>query len=264
MQHTIMNAADVMTRKLITALPSMTLDEAVRLMLSHRISGLPVIDDRGLAIGMITEGDLLRRAETGTERQASWWRTVLLGSERLAQQYVHTHARRVEEVMTHGVISVIPTTPLADVVALMETRGVKRLLVVEGARPIGIISRADLLRALEQLLSAGASGPAVWSSDAAVRRQILQQIECQRWAPAALTDIQVADGTVELRGYVLSEGQRQALRVLAENTKGVKRVVDKLVWIEPYSGYAVQLPEALETTTANESVHRPGESSRRL
>jgi CBS domain-containing protein len=259
-----MNAVDVMTRKLITAMPSMTLNEAVRLMLSHRISGLPVIDDHGAAVGMITEGDLLRRAETGTERQPSWWRAVLLGSERLAEQYVHTHARRVEEVMTRQVISVTPTTPLADVVAIMETRGVKRLLVLEGTRPVGIISRADLIRALEQLLAAGASSPATADTDAAVRRQILQQVERQRWAPGALIDVRVADGTAELRGYILSEGQRQALRVLAENTNGVKRVVDKLVWIEPYSGFALQLPDESDSRTTNDSLRRPDGSPGRL
>lgn len=241
-QHYCMNAADVMTRNVVTATASMALEEAVRLMLAHRVSGLPVLDGSGALVGMLTEGDLLRRAETSTERPLPWWRALLLGSERVAEQYVHTHARRVEEVMTRGAICVAPSTPLTEVVALMEARGIKRLPVLQGRQLIGIVSRADLLRALERLLPAAGASASGAQQDAAVRRALLAQLAAQRWVPATLLDVGVKDGTVELRGFILNEGQREALRVLAENTPGVRRVVDKLVWIEPYSGTTVELP----------------------
>lgn len=237
-----MNVAEVMTRNVITAAPSMTLEEAVQLMLGHRISGLPVLDSNGTLVGIVTEGDLLRRAETRTERHQSWWRSVLLGSERLAEQYVHTHGRRVEEVMTRDVVSVAPSTPLAEVVALMEARGIKRVPVMQDAHLVGIVSRADLLHALERLLPPEGTSDSVACQDSVLRRKLLQQLGAQRWAPTALLDIGVKEGTVELRGFILNEGQRDALRVLVENTPGVRGVVDKLVWIEPYSGITLQLP----------------------
>lgn len=235
-----MNAADTMTREVITASPTMALEEAVQLMLSHRISGLPVIDSSGALVGIVTEGDLLRRSETHTEQPLSWWRAVLLGTQRLADRYVHSHARQVGEVMTRSVVSVAPGTPLADVVALMEARGVRRLPVVQDGKLVGIVSRADLLRALERFLQR--SSESVACQDSELRRRVLRQLATQRWVPAALVDIGVNEGVVELRGFVLNEGQREALRVLAENTPGVRRVIDNLVWMEPYSGFTLQLP----------------------
>lgn len=247
-----MNAADVMTRNVIAATPSMTVEGVVRLMLAHRISGLPVLNADGAMVGIVTEGDLMRRAETGTERRVPWWRALWVGPKRLAEQYVRTHARRVDEVMTRSVVSVMPSTPLAEVVALMEAREVKRLPVMQGARLVGIVSRADLLRALGRLLSAegGAAPPAL--QDAALHEQLLRQLATQPWAPKALLDIGVKNGEVELRGFILHEDERKALRLLAENTPGVHRVVDKLVWMEPYSGTTAPLPT--ESSSSQDSM----------
>ena len=241
-----MKVAEIMTRNVITATPSMPLEEAVRLMLSQRISGLPVLDSSGALVGIVTEGDLLRRSETGTDRQLSWWHAVLLGTQRLAEQYVSTHARRVDEVMSRTVVSVTPSTPLAEVVALMEARGIKRVPVLEDGRLVGIVSRADLLRALERFLATEDSGRSVACQDSELRRRLLRQLAAQRWVPAALVDIGVKDGVVELRGFILNEAQREALRVLAENTPGARAVVDHLVWMEPYSGFTLQLPTGSE------------------
>ena len=213
-------------------------------MIHHRISGLPVIDVSGTVVGMITEGDLLRRTETGTDPHVSGWRSLLIGPERLAEQYVRTHARKVEEVMTRDVVSIAPATPLAEVVALMQARRVKRLPVLEHGRLSGIVSRADLLRALQQLLPKVATAAI---SDADIRRRILAEVDQQRWAPRASIDIKVENGRVELRGLILHEGEREALRVLAENTPGVKSVTDQLVWVEPYTGMAVEFPPGNQT-----------------
>lgn len=228
-----MQVADFMTRKLVTAGPEVTVAEAARLMLEHRISGLPVID-HGALVGLVTEADLLRRTETETEPHLSWWQSLLLGSERPAEQYVRTHGRTVGEIMRRELVSIAPGASLVEALALMESRAVKRLLILEDGQLVGILSRADLLRALEQLLSGVAAvSSAEASADAAIRRRILGQLQQQRWAPAAMLDIRVSHGTVEICGRIFGEGQREALRVLAENTPGVRAVIDKLVWIEP-------------------------------
>lgn len=227
-----MNVADFMTRKLITVGTAVTVAEAARLMLEHRISGLPVID-HGTVIGLITEADLLRRTETETELHLSWWQSLLLGPERLAESHVCTHGRTVGEIMRRELVSIAPSASLAEAVALMEARAVKRLLVLEDGLLVGILCRADLLRALEQLLSRDvAVAGAEASGDVAIRRRVLGQLEHQRWAPAAMLDVRVSHGTVEIRGLIFEEGQREALRVLAQSTPGVRAVIDKLVKIE--------------------------------
>lgn len=236
-----MKAADVMTRRVITTTADASINDVARLMVLHRISGVPVGDGAGGVIGMITEGDLLRRAETGTETRHSGWLRLLLGPGRLAQEYAQSHARKVDEVMTHAIVSVTPETPLTEVVALMEARQVKRLSVLENGRLVGLVSRADLLKALTELLP---KVPASAVSDAEIRTRILAEIEKQPWAPRAGTDVVVEDGTVELRGVVTDE--REALRILAENVPGVKRVRDRLVWVEPMLGTVIDAP-SIET-----------------
>jgi CBS domain-containing protein len=238
-----MKAADAMTRRVITTTADASINDVARLMVLHRISGVPVGDGVGGVIGMITEGDLLRRAETGTDKRHSGWLGLLLGPGRLAQEYAQSHARKVEEIMTHAVISVSPETPLAEVVALMEARQVKRLAVLENGRLVGLVSRADLLKALTELLP---KVPASAVSDAEIRTRILAEIEKQPWAPRASTDVVVEDGTVELRGVVTDEREREALRILAENIAGVERVRDRLVWVEPMSGTVIDAP-SIET-----------------
>lgn len=231
-----MQVADVMTRQVITAAESTCLAEAVELMLQHRISGLPVIDAAGRVCGMISEGDLLRRAETGTAREPRGWRALLAGPERLARWYVHTHARKVGELMTREVISVAAATPLIQAVELMQQHEVKRLPVLEAdGRLAGIISRADVLRSLDRLLREDDKP----GSDEAIRRRIDTELATQRWLPPTNVSVSVQDGTVELRGIVFGNFEREALHVLVENVPGVRNVIDQLIWIEPYSGTVV-------------------------
>ncbi len=256
-----MNVSDVMTREVITADTSMSIDQAAHLMLTHRISGLPVIGATGSVVGIITEADLLRRSETGTLSAVGGWRALFGNPERLAEQYVRTHGRTVAEVMTRELVTVAPATPLAEAVALMESRHIKRLPVQADGRLVGILSRADLLQALQQLLPKTA---ATAISDAAIRRAILTQLRQQRWLPAALIDIRVENATVELRGIILNETQREALRILAANTSGVRAVVDRLVWVEPYTGFAIELPPARDGTQSSSEQAGPPRSSDRL
>jgi len=234
-----MNAGDIMTRRAITATPEMPIAEAAKLMAQHRISGLPVVDATSVVVGIVSEGDLLRRAELGTERQHRRWVELLLGPGRLAREYVDAHARKVGEVMTDDVACIAPETPLADVVRIIEKRHVKRLPVIDQSRRlVGIVSRADLVHALLASLTQSQPQPGT-AGDAELRDLILAEIARQPWGPRYSIDVKVADGVVDLYGAITDEYERPAVRVVAENIAGVKTVRDHLVWVEPVSGYAL-------------------------
>jgi CBS domain-containing protein len=228
-----------MKHRVTTIAPDATVAEAARAMLEHDISGLPVVDAKGKVLGMVTEGDLLRRVETGTERRRPRWLEFFLGTGRLAGEYAHAHGRKVDEVMTTKVVSIEPTTPLETVVGLMEKHRVKRLPVIEKGRLVGIVSRANLLSALAHLAP---SAPQIPHSDAEIRRRILAEFDKYPWALGGVNDVIVADGTAELRGVIGDERQREALKIAAENVAGVKKIVDHLVWVEPVSGMAMPPP----------------------
>ena len=231
-----MKAGDIMTGRVITISPDATVLAAIDLMTKNHISGLPVIDSSGALVGMVTEGDFLRRAETGTARKRPRWLEFLVGPGRLAEEYVETHARKVGEVMTRDLVTIAEDTPLAEVVHQMEHRRVKRLPVMRGTQLVGIVSRANLMRALAAV---GREVPAPAQTDAAIRKQLLAEFEKQPWVPVALIDATVKDGVVELWGTILEGSQGEAIRVLAENVPGVKKVVSHLTWVEPMSGMVI-------------------------
>ena len=235
-----MKVRDIMSTRVISIAPDANVLEAVRLMLQNHISGLPVIDTSGMLVGVVTEGDFLRRAETGTEHKRPRWLEFLMGPRRLADEYVHTHARKVEDVMTREPITITEDAALDEVVRIMERRRIKRLPVVRGTQVVGIVSRANLLHALASL-GAAASPPA--KTDVAIREQLLAEFDRQTWAPVALIDVMVKDGAVELWGTITEEAQGDALKVCAENIPGVKSVVSHLTWIEPMSGMVISEPE---------------------
>ncbi|MBO0735381.1 MAG: CBS domain-containing protein [Alphaproteobacteria bacterium] len=225
-----MKAADVMTRSVITVRSETSVVEAARLMLQHRISGLPVVGEGGVVVGIVTENNLLRRTETGTARHRSRWLEFLTGPERLARDYVEANARKVSEVMTRQVVSVMPHTPLAEVVALMEKHRVKRLPVMEAGSLAGIVSRADLVQALVDK----ATSPMSRSyGDEEIRERILAAIAAEPWSPRFDVSVWVRDGIVDLGGTYTNEHECAALKVLVENTLGVKEVRDRLVRVEP-------------------------------
>jgi CBS domain-containing protein len=228
-----MKASDVMTRDVVTVRAGAPVAEAIRLMLDHRVSGLPVVDEDGKVVGILTEGDLLRRSETGTEKQRPRWLEVLMGPGRMAGEYVRTHGRRVDVLITQHVVSVSENTRLDEVVQLMERRRIKRVPVLDGDVLVGVVSRADLLRALAQALE---KAPSVTPSDDEILEQINAELAKVAWVPRDGLSITVKNGVVDLRGVILEEKGRDALRVVAENTAGVKAVEDHLVWIEPVSG----------------------------
>jgi CBS domain-containing protein len=234
-----MNAADLMTSFVVTVRPDSTIEYAAQLMLQYRITGLPVTDSEGALLGIITESDLLRRAETGTEKRHARWVSLLTGPGRLAQEYVHTHGGKVGEVMTEHVFTVTPQTPVSEIVALMETKHVKRLPVVEQGRLVGIVSRADVMAALVGLLSEKPAGAA---TDTEIRDQILAEIDRQPWGPCGRVDVLVTNGVVVLKGTITDERERAAIRVAAENVPGVRAVHDRLFWVDSISGMVIPRP----------------------
>jgi CBS-domain-containing membrane protein len=236
-----MNVADIMTRQVISVTPQTTIAEAAQLLLDNRISGLPVVDPGGAVVGIVTEGDLLRRVETGTQRRHSHWLEFLIAPGRLAREYTDANARNVGEVMSAQVVSVTPGDALPEVIRLMEHHHVKRLPVIEAGRLVGIVSRANLVRALLHSLAEPPGKPAgnAVAGDAEIRDRIVAEIARQPWGPRASVDVRVTDGAVELYGTITDERERTALRVLAENQPGVKTVLDHLVWIEPVSGFVI-------------------------
>jgi CBS-domain-containing membrane protein len=168
-----MNAKDVMTRDVVSIDPDSTVLQAARLMLQHHISGLPVIDSAGKLVGVLSEGDFLRRRETDTERRRSRWLEFLMGPGKIASEYTRSHGSKVSEVMTD-------------------------------------------------------------------EEQLLTEMQKQKWAPAAMVNVVVQNGVVELWGAIIDDRQRNALKVAAENIPGVKGVKDHLVWVEPTSGMVIE------------------------
>ena len=234
-----MKAKDVMTSPVISVEPDASIWEAVRIMLQRRISALPVIDKQGRLVGMVSEGDFLRRAETGTQRQRSRSLEFLIGPGRLADEYTRSHGRKVQEIMTPDPLTVAEETPLEEVVRTMEKRRIKRLPVVRGNDVVGIVTRANLVHAL-----AGVARELMptTASDEAIRARLLADLANEPWAPVGLIDPTVRNGVVELWGAITEERQRQALIAAAENVPGVKAVRDYLGWIDVTSGVLLYQP----------------------
>ena len=240
-----MKASEVMTRNVLTVGRETSVANAIRVMIDNNISGLPILDN-GKVVGILTEGDLLRRGETGTERHRPRWLEILMGPGRMAGEYVRTHGCKVEEIMTANVISVAGDTPLDEVVGLMERRRIKRVPVIEGDVLVGVVSRLDLLRALLRAIETQHSED---RSDDDIREQIRAEMAKAAWVPKDGLSISVKDGVVDLNGVILEEKEREALRVVAENVPGVRAVEDHLVWIEPISGTVIDSSKDQRTPT---------------
>lgn len=243
-----MKVKDVMIRNVISVGADEPVLKAAQLMLQNRISGLPVIDKEGELIGIVTEGDFLRRGELGTQRRRPKWLEFIVGPGRLAEDYVHSAGRKVDEIMTTDPCTVTENNSLEKVVELMERRRVKRLPVTRAGRMVGIISRANLLHAL---VSIARNAQPATCDDSAIRDRIMAALSALQWAPHV--NVVVKDGVVELWGVITDERERRALIVAVENIPGVAHVHDHLVWVEPMSGMAFPSAEdeAKERATAS-------------
>jgi CBS domain-containing protein len=234
-----MRAHQIMTRQVITVTTDTTTLEAAKIMLKKHISGLPVVDAAGKLVGIVSEGDFIRRAEIGTERKRGRWLKLLLGPGAAASDFVHAQGRKVGEIMTSEVVTVTEDSTLEDVVRQMEKSGVKRLPVVRGDQLVGILTRANLLQAVAGLAR---DVPDPTADDDHIRSRIVAAIEKSDWAPFGLTVI-VRNGIVDLGGVTTLERTREAAIVAAENVSGVKEVHDHLCWVEPMSGMYLNSPE---------------------
>src|SRR5271156_3472874 len=223
-----MRAVDVMTSGVITVGENATVPEAARLLAEHGISAVPVVDEDNRVIGMVSEGDLLHRAETGTERRRSWWLDMGASTNKLAGEYIKSHSGRVKDVMTRDVMSVTEETPVADIANLLETKRIKRVPVLRDGKLVGIVSRANLVRALAAAGSRLSADTA--TDDRTIRQTLLAELQGQEWVHAWAADIIVRDGVVHF--WVSDdrpEEERQALRVAAENIPGVRGVEEHIV-----------------------------------
>jgi CBS domain-containing protein len=230
-----MIVADLMSKDLVTVLPETSLADAARMMLAQHLSGLLVLDKAGALIGIVTEGDLIQRAELGTDDENPTWLKAFLMPGRLAADYVKTHGRHVSEVMTSHPECVTPQTALEAAAAVMHKRHIKRLPVLENGRPVGVISRSDLLRALaRKLIQTASSKP----SDEAIRGNVKETLAKESWAPKSGIHVSVTNAVVTLEGVIMSDEEHTAVRVIAENAVGVMSVEDHLVFVDPRSGMA--------------------------
>ena len=228
-----MQVKDVMTRNVISVGSDESVLTAARLMLKNRISGLPVLDREGELVGIVTEGDFLRRSELGTQRRRPKWLEFVVGPGRLAEEFVTQSGKKVEEIMTLDPVTATLDASLEDVVELMERHHIKRLPVMQSGRMVGIVSRANLMHALTSLIR-GTAAPA--GDDSKIRDEIMTAIGEQKWAPRI--NVVVNNGVAELWGAITDERERQALIVATENVPGVAQIHDHLVWVEPMSGMA--------------------------
>lgn len=220
-----MNASDIMTPRVISAGPDTPIAELVSLMLANRISAVPIVQD-GALVGIVSEGDLIRRAETATEPKRSRWLELATSVTTLAHDYAKSHGRRAREVMTADVISVAPDAPIADIAALLEKHHIKRVPVVDQGKLVGIVSRSNLLQALASRLTAPATDRA---DDRTIRAALFAELEKQKWAAMPNdANVVIENGVVHLWGMIQSEDERKAMIVAAENIPGVKQVVDHM------------------------------------
>ena len=218
--HASMKAADIMSRDVISVGPDAPVREVASTMLMRRISGLPVVDAEGRVLGIVSEGDLIRRPEIQTDQPRRGWLSWFLSDEERARDFIKSHGLKAREVMTQPAICVAPDMPLAEVVRLMERHRIKRLPVIENGKLAGLVTRTDLLRALATHQAASPAG----LNDQELRERINAILRDEDWAVSAIVNVQVENGVAQLWGTVESASQRQALLIAVRGVHGVRDV----------------------------------------
>ena len=221
-----MKAADVMVANVITVPVEASIGEVSEMLLNHHISGAPVVGGNGELVGIVSEGDLMRRPETGTARRPSWWLALLSSERASAAEYIKSHSRKVADVMTREVIRATRDTALGDIAALLERNRIKRVPIVDGGKLVGIVTRANILQALAS--AAKKLPPMASVGDSELRNDIVERLSAEPWRPTMLT-VTVQDGVVDLWGIVHSGDQKKAARLAAELTPGVRSVTDNII-----------------------------------
>ena len=231
-----MNAGDVMTRDVVTIAPDMKALDIARLLLARGISAVPVVEPNGAVIGLVSEGDLMRRGELGTQKRRGGWAEFFTGNATLAREYVHAHGAVARDVMTSPVICVDRATALGEIADLMENKRIRRVPVLDGDRLVGLVSRANLLRAFAS--TAAGQTPAN-SSDGAIRDALMATLAHEAWSRRSENSVVVNDGVVHLWGLVTTPDESRALELAAGAVQGVKSVQNHMVVLaaEPYPLY---------------------------
>ena len=237
-----MRAHHIMTKDVITVTPHTSIEDAARIMLRTHISGLPVLDDAGKLVGIVSESDFLRRSEIGTGRKRPAWLQFLIGPGTAATDFVHERGRKVEDVMTDDPITVDEETPLENLVRLMEQKGIKRLPVMDGPVLKGIVTRSNLLQAVASIAR---EIPDPTADDDHIRDRLTRTVNATDWRPIGF-EATVRNGVVHLHGIITTDKARQATIVAAQNTAGVKAVHDHLCLVDSYSGFYVESPEDMD------------------
>lgn len=229
-----MRAKEVMTAPAICVNEEASVGEIARLLLARRISAVPVIDGGGRLVGIVSEGDLVRRVESGTQRQASWWLTLFADDDVRAREYAKSRGSRAADVMTREVLTVGEEAELAEIATLLEHRRIKRVPVVRDGKAIGIVSRANLLQGLASEPRA-ASPPTM--NEEALRERIMAEFD-RAGVPTAYVNVVVGADAVHLWGLSRSAQQRETTRIAAETVAGATPVFSHLS-VPPDSVWAV-------------------------
>jgi CBS domain-containing protein len=231
-----MHAADIMTTKVITVEADTPVQEIAGLLLKHRISAVPVVDAGRRVVGIVSEGDLMRRAESDTGQRHSWWLETLFSAEEKAAEYIKSHGRKADDVMTRDVLTVTEETPMHKIVHLLETHHIKRVPVVSDGRLVGIVSRANLLHGLAAK-RVGSNTPGS-ADDRTIREKLLHVLFAEAGLDAGMINVIVDDGVVQLWGIVRTSNEKKAAQIAAESMLGVKAVENYLgqvpgrIWAE--------------------------------
>jgi CBS domain-containing protein len=234
-----MRAHQIMTRPVILVTPETKIVDAANTMLQKHISGLPVVDASGKLVGIVSEGDFMRRSEIGTQRKRGRFLKFILGPGKEAADFVHEHGRKIGEIMSPQPLTITEDTPLDEIADLMEKNGIKRLPVMRADKIVGIVTRSNLLQAVASL-AREISDPT--ADDDHIRNRVIDAIEKNDWCPFGLSVI-VRDGIVHLSGVITEERSRKAAIVAAETVTGVNKVHDHLCWVDTMSGMYLNSPE---------------------
>jgi CBS-domain-containing membrane protein len=220
-----MKASDIMSSPAITVGPQTPISDIAALLAGHRISAVPVVE-HGRLVGIVSEADLLHRHEIGTDRTMpagpGWLR--LFNADSSAAEYTRSHAVHARDIMTRKVVSIAADAAVGEIVALLEKRKVKRLPVLRGHELVGIVSRADVVRALAA--KARSISTAQPGDDEAIQAGLVAELERQPWWRSPYSSVRVSDGVVHYLGIIDSYDERDAARVAAENVPGVRGVED--------------------------------------
>jgi CBS domain-containing protein len=237
-----MHARQIMTSNVITVSPDTSIVAAADIMLQNHVSGLPVLDASGELVGVVSEGDFLRRSEIGTQRRRPRWLQFFTSPGRLADDFVTERGRKVADVMTRDPITVDEETRLEELVSRMERNGVKRLPVLRDGTLVGIVTRSNLLQAVASMAR---EVPDPTADDDHIRARLLRACDGAEWRPIGL-QVTVRNGIVHLHGLIGDDRARRATVVAAENTEGVKEVHDHICLVDSWSGYYVEPPEDIK------------------